>query len=151
MTVETWRDVPNYVGLYEVSSKGRVRSIERRVEAECGGIRKVFKFKGRILRQSLNTAKYMSVSLSANGEKRCQQVHRMVCEAFNGPPPPGRYHAAHGDGRKTNNVSSNLRWATPLENTRDNELHGKISRGAKHSRALERAWATRRKKMLEAA
>lgn len=51
------------------------------------------------------------------GEKRkTAKVHRLVCEAFYGPPPEGKEQCDHIDGCRENNYYKNLRWASPSEN-----------------------------------
>lgn len=46
------------------------------------------------------------------------KVHRLVCSAFHGPCPRG-LECCHGDGRRDNNVPSNLRWDTRRNNLLD--------------------------------
>ncbi len=43
------------------------------------------------------------------------RVHRLVCQAFHGPPETGQ-EVNHLDGVKTNNSAQNLEWATRSEN-----------------------------------
>jgi hypothetical protein len=43
------------------------------------------------------------------------KVHRLVCEAFHGPCPPG-LETLHGDENGLNNRPENLRWGTRKEN-----------------------------------
>ncbi len=85
---------------------------------------------------------------------RDQQVHRLVCEAHNGPPPATKSFAIHscGNGRIGCVTPQHLRWGTPKENSGDMILHGRSSRGAKHGQSFglndrqvldiyHRAWA----------
>lgn len=58
--------------------------------------------------------------LTANGYRvsgaggRVRRVHRLVAEAFLGPPPTPRHCLInHKDGVKTNNHVTNLEYATP--------------------------------------
>lgn len=44
------------------------------------------------------------------------KVHRLVCEAFNGPAPSERAVVIHLDEDATNNRADNLRWGTQKEN-----------------------------------
>ena len=46
-------------------------------------------------------------------------VHRIVCEAFHGPPPPGKNMACHKDGNAHNNSAANLYWGDAYDNARD--------------------------------
>lgn len=44
------------------------------------------------------------------------KVHRLVCEAFHGPPPFERAVVIHLDEDATNNRADNLKWGTQKEN-----------------------------------
>lgn len=62
-------------------------------------------------------------------------AHRLVCEAFHGPPPVGRFNCAHYDGNPSNNHYTNLRWASQKENAADAIRHGTIARGSRSGTA----------------
>jgi len=66
--------------------------------------------------------------------RRCVLVHQLVLETFVGPAPPG-HEGAHWDGVRTNNRTSNLRWATRKENDADKERHGTRARHERHGMA----------------
>lgn len=44
------------------------------------------------------------------------KIHRLVCEAFHGPPPFDRAVVIHIDENALNNRPENLRWGTQKEN-----------------------------------
>lgn len=135
---EEWRTIEGYEGRYEVSNMGRVRSLDRLIEAhnERMGWHKRF-WKGRILKSSCACNRYPSIGLlNEDGERRTREIHRLVAEAFLGPPPSAEHEVAHGDGDKTNNQVSNLRWATRKENLADRELHGTSQHGENGPRAI---------------
>lgn len=77
---------------------------------------------------------YKTVRISSDGKQSWKKVHRLVCEAFNGPCPEG-WQCCHLDGNKGNNAPSNLRWATAKENTSHKRLHGTHQAGEAHPRA----------------
>lgn len=64
-------------------------------------------------------------------------VHRLVCEAANGPPPSPSHEVAHSCGNGHGGCISpkHVRWATRGENARDKVLHGRSLRGAKNPTA----------------
>lgn len=120
-TQEEWRPLPGYVGLYEVSSHGRVRSLDRVVTSKAGWTKA---FKGAIKATPRNVqGGYPIVTLSADGVSTTRQVHVAVAAAFIGPRPEGM-QVAHGDGDPSNNRAENLRYATPSENEADKLRHG---------------------------
>ena len=55
-------------------------------------------------------------------------VHRLVCEAFWGPPPAPGLQVDHKDGTKSNNHFENLEWVTPRVNTQRSYLVNKNRR-----------------------
>lgn len=44
------------------------------------------------------------------------KVHRLICEAFHGPPPFGEAVCMHVDENAANNRPSNLQWGSQREN-----------------------------------
>lgn len=126
-----WRAVVGYEGFYEVSSDGQVRGLPRTFKSSnrFGAFTKTWP--GKTLRPSTSRKTgYRTVQLSRDGEIRALLVHRLVCEAFHGPCPPGM-ECAHDDGNRQNNCSDNLLWATPLENASHRIAHGTDARGDK--------------------
>lgn len=115
--MENWKAVPGYQGQYEVSDLGNVRSLDRIL---TNGHRRL----GRVLRTNRHhTNDYLSVQLCRGQENFRCGVHRLVLEAFIGPPPQG-YQAAHNNGIRTDNRLSNLRWDSIAANHADKERHG---------------------------
>jgi hypothetical protein len=92
---------------------------------------------GRKLNANLNSTGYHRITTSIKNVRKDQLVHRLVCEAFNGPGPPGDdIHCRHLDGTRTNNRPENLRWGTRAENEADKERHGTRLWGEQVSRVL---------------
>ena len=117
---ERWLPVVGYEGVYEVSSLGRVRSVRPR-------------FGDGILRGDVDRYGYRRVLLSRDAKSVRFKVHRLVCTAFHGEPPPG-HQVAHLDGNKTNNVADNLKWATRAENNSHKDAHGTHPIGMRNGR-----------------
>lgn len=105
---EEWRDVIGYEGLYQVSSFGRVRGVDRITP-------KGHKWKGKILSPKDHNG-YKSVTLSKNGRKKFYFVHRLVADAF--IPNKLNYPIInHKDENPSNNCPDNLEWCTYKYNT----------------------------------
>ena len=104
MTEEIWRPVVGYEGLYEVSSYGRVRSLDRYDS-------KNHFIKGRILKLSDDGRGYLFVQLSSNGKVKKFLVHRLVAIAFI-PNPDNLLEVNHRNEDKSNDNVDNLEWCT---------------------------------------
>lgn len=133
--IEEWRPVNTdggiWHGLYEVSSLGRVRSLDREVSSK--GLRKRI-LNGRILKQTVHPSGYLVVGLAKDGLLKQRLVHRLVASAFLGLAPSPSHEAAHNDGDRTNPALNNIRWATKKENAADKRLHGTNNEGSFNGR-----------------
>ena len=117
---------------YEVSDHGQVRSVDMVVRAKSGASAKR---KGRVLAKVVTSAGYYAVTLTDGKHKKQLLIHRLVAQAFLGPPPHHDAHVLHGDGSRTNNYVGNLRWGTPADNHADTLRHGRRLTGENHPRA----------------
>ena len=124
---EEWRDCVA-CDAYEVSSHGRVRSLDRRVLGRWGSTRLV---RGRILALAANTKGYLFFGVCVDGSQRPHYVHTAVAEAFHGPRPPG-LEVRHRNGDKSNNRADNILWGTRSQNAMDRVEHGTMLRGESH-------------------
>ena len=103
--IEEWRPIVGYEGLYEVSSYGRVRSLDMYVKARYGNYRL---HKGKVLSPGEKNG-YLFVNLSCNGKHNTITVHRLVAQVFL-PNPDNLPEVNHKDEDKTNNNADNLEW-----------------------------------------
>lgn len=108
---EIWRPVLNYEGYYEVSNKGRVRSLRH-------SRKRSYKDPIRYMKLKPSKKGYVGVSLCKNGVIGTgNYLHRVVWEAFYGPIPEGM-EINHDDGDKSNCKLSNLEICTHRQNIR---------------------------------
>ena len=105
-----WRPIKGYEGLYEISNKGRVKSLARYYKAF--GYRKII-IEEKIMSPVESPQGYYQIGLSKEGAKKHVQIHRLVAQAFI-PNPQSLPFINHKDENKKNNCVDNLEWCTPL-------------------------------------
>lgn len=122
---EIWMPVFQWEGIYEVSTRGQVRSCRT----------------GRYLKPYIASG-YERVMLQvnarkANERKTIEGVHRLVLAAHTKMMPRGRNGivCCHKNGNKRDNRLENLEWKSPLENMLDKNKHGTMPKGAAHKRS----------------
>lgn len=86
---EVWKDMPNYIGLYEVSNFGNVRNAKTLKKLSLGKHRQG----------------YLLVTLTKNSKKKTFLVHRIVANAFI-KNPNALKEVNHKDEIKSNNGES---------------------------------------------
>lgn len=110
---EVWKDIAGYEGLYQVSNRGRVRSLARVVPHSTGG--KLTVSPKILIPKDRNG--YDHVSLWKNNKEYRVKVHRLVAQVFI-PNPENKPEVNHIDANPKNNVVENLEWVTRRENMR---------------------------------
>jgi len=116
--MEEWKDILGYEDKYQVSNTGKVRSMH--YNKTKGLIKEVKYF--------LAGYGYRTISLWKNNKNRKRSIHILVLETFGSPRPEGM-QVCHINGDRFNNHIDNLKWDTPLNNTREKVKHGTQFRG----------------------
>lgn len=102
---EEWRDIEGYESKYQVSSMGRVKSLD--YNRTC---------KEKIMKPYKNTWGYLQVGLCKNNKIKRFLVHRLVAAAFI-PNPENKPCIDHLNTIKDDNSVENLMWCTYKENS----------------------------------
>lgn len=116
-STERWLPVVGYEGLYEVSDRGQVKSLER------------LNLRGRRLRERIlkpgspGKHGHLYVDLYREGHRSHRQVHSVIMETFVGPCPEGM-EVRHLNGDSADNCLANLQYGTHRENVADTIRHG---------------------------
>lgn len=111
--MEIWRDIDGYAGYYQVSNKGRIRSLDRTIFFSDGRVRK---YAGQILKRNSKTSSgYKQCILKVNGVSKYAYIHRLVAQAFI-DNPENKKEVNHINGDKNDNSVENLEWVTASEN-----------------------------------
>lgn len=119
--MEIWKDVVVGDRPYQVSSLGRIRSLDCVIMRKDG---KPMRKRGAVLNLAPNSRGYCRVSIHNGARQVSFGVHSLVASAFLPPPPGplgthrGGYVVNHKDGNKTNNAVENLEYVTTEENYR---------------------------------
>jgi len=116
---EIWKDVPQYEGIYQVSNKGRVKSLDRLNSSDR-------KCKGSILKLQKTGNGYLKIELYKNNSYKRFSVHRLVMSCFKGD---SELVVDHINGVKDDNRLENLRYLT----NRDNVSRGMLNKTSKYT------------------
>jgi hypothetical protein len=109
---ETWKDITGFEGQYQVSNKGRIKTLARTFIVKSG---KRYRRRSQLYKQHDDCKRgYLKVMLHKNGKHQSFFVHRLVGIAFI-PNQHNKRTINHKDGIKTNNNVENLEWATDSE------------------------------------
>lgn len=108
MSEEVWKPVPDYEGRYEMSSFGRVKSLQRLD-------RRGRPWPERVLKPFHDKDRYLLVKFSKDSKQWTGKVHILVAKAFV-PNPLNLPEVNHEDGDKNNCRADNLTWTTGIGN-----------------------------------
>ena len=116
MKEEKWRDIPDYEGLYQASSYGRIKASARTINYQNG---KIVQRKERIMSLIKGYGEYLTIGLCKNKKRHLCYVHRLIAITFI-PNPSNLPYINHKDENKYNNKVDNLEWCTQSYNTKYN-------------------------------
>lgn len=129
---EVWKDIPGHEGVYQASSLGQIRSLNRvrRYNVYGSGQQK------GIILKPFESRGYVRVSLSTSGKGKKHFVHRLVFQAFF--PEVSIDQINHVNGVKNDNRVINLESVSSSENVRHAYNSGltQIRKGECHHQAL---------------
>lgn len=111
--IEVWKDIPEYEGLYEASTLGRIRTEEGKTTYSALHGERVWK--SRILSAKVDKKNSHRVSLYKNKVRKDWLVHRLIALTFL-PAIEGKNYVNHIDGNRNNNELENLEWCDHTEN-----------------------------------
>ena len=109
-----WLPVKGYKRLYEVSNKGKVKSLRHKVKLI---LKPRYRYRYNY--------KSVAVLLSYKGKDTEKQISRLVAEAFI-PNPLNKPCVNHIDNDTTNNQVDNLEWVTHKENSQHASLQNRL-------------------------
>lgn len=112
--MEQWKDVVGYEGCYQVSSHGRIKSMQRKVACKNGSFREIPE---KIVTPLFTKQGYLNIVASRKQKRETLVVHQLVAHYFIGDRPLGLV-IDHIDGDKTNNKATNLRYVSCKQNSR---------------------------------
>jgi hypothetical protein len=111
---EVWRQIAGYEGYYEVSSYGRVRSVERETQSYRPGVGNVStRRRSRLRKIRMTKAGYPFISLSKDGKTHTYSLAFVVASTFLSASMPSgvkKPYAVTRDGNRRNCAVPNLVW-----------------------------------------
>jgi hypothetical protein len=101
--MEIWKPIEGYIGLYEVSDAGNIRSVQT----------------NKVLKPQHNKrTSYSYLTLTKDGKRSPSlAIHRLIARAFLGIPPGGM-EVGHKNEVKTDNRAENLCYLTHQQNAK---------------------------------
>ena len=112
---EIWKDIEGYEGIYQVSNRGRVKSLSRAIFNKHG--KWMRDNPERIKKLTIGSHGYYVCSMHRGGQQTVRTIHTLVAEAFLTNDNSLRV-VDHIDGNKLNCNLENLEYVDHKENNR---------------------------------
>ncbi len=106
----TWHQLKNYEGLYEISTNGEIKGIHGKVSS------------GWNVKHG-----YKKVKLYKDNKHRSFYVHRLVALQFI-PPVENKTYVNHIDNNPSNNCVENLEWCSQYDNMQHAKNQNRMNR-----------------------
>lgn len=111
---ERWLDVPGTDGMYQISSLGRLMTMNYKGTGQQ-----------RLMKPAVDGSGYLRTMIRKDGRVRTVKLHRIVAEAFH-PNPEGLAEVNHKNFNKQDNRAENLEWMSRKHNMGHAAAGGKI-------------------------
>lgn len=140
-----WKGIKNFENYYQISTKGIVRSIDRRVKTAKG-----YRFyKGRVLEPNIGTNGYYYVILSKPGVSKTAYIHKLVADAYL-ENPNSLSDVDHINENKLDNRLENLRYLSHCNNAyRSNKGVDRYDKHLEHNPKAKKVIGTKDGKVIE--
>lgn len=116
---EDWADIHEYIGIYQISNWGRLKSLARTyTKMKRGGGTMTVRTMEVIRSIRSNNRGYLQISLFKNGASSTRLIHILVATYFV-PNPDGLPQVLHIDDDPSNAYFENLKWGTQSDNILD--------------------------------
>jgi len=115
--IETWKDIENYEGSYQVSNLGRIKSFMKK--------------EPQILKEATSIEGYKFITLTKNLKHKSLGIHRLIAIHFI-PNPNSKPEINHINCNPSDNRIENLEWCTPKENKQHSVRMGRVPNGVTH-------------------
>lgn len=125
--LEIWKPIKGFCGAYEVSNKGRIRSVTKRIYFDGKTPYSIIK-KGALMKGGPTHTGHLLVSLSLGHKVRVRRyIHVLILETFVRKGKRGE-ECRHRNGKPGDNRLSNIKWCFRSDNLRDRKWHAGTSR-----------------------
>lgn len=145
--IEIWKAIPGYEGIYEASTLGRIRSLDRISDHPYSG---TITLRGRLKKFTLDKDGYLTTGLFKDGVSRKLGVHQIIAMTFLDHIPNGnQIQVDHKNKIKIDNRKVNLQILTAAQHVQKDGLKSySKERCQRISNKMKEVWKKRREKFI---